>query len=150
MWPTHYIPNQPRLDSTPPPRLYLTTPPYPIEVIEQLASASVYVVASFGLGAEDELESAASFVGGEIIQYGYTDANAGRDELESAAVFVGGVLALQPVITIDAGIDELESAAVFVSGVLATVPIIDYNNWPLGATTEDLLSAAAFVSGELT
>jgi hypothetical protein len=148
MWPTHYIPNQPRLEGSPPPRFYLTTPPYPIEVREEFGSAADFVIGGFGIGAADQLESAASFVGGEIQQFAYDEADAGLDELESAAQFVGGEL-VSRLVVIPGPMDELESAASFVTGTLETVVIISYDNWPLGAANEALLSGASFVGGVL-
>ena len=148
MWPTHYLPNQPRLDGTPPPRHYLTSPPYPYCATEELASGpTVFLGGSRGLGAEDALEGAAAFVSGALVVR-LVSADAGHEDLESAASFVSGALVVRLVVA-DAGHEDIESAASFVSGALAD-PLVVYSNWPLDADLEDLLSGAAFVSGVLT
>jgi hypothetical protein len=146
MWPTHYLPRKNR-GGVPPPRFYLTTPPYPVEVVEEFASAASFQFATPGIGSEDELESAASFVSGTLVTKSFSDYY-WMEEIESAASFVSGTL-VQKGFVIGRGNDELESAASFVSGTMDD-PLVTYDNWPLGAATEDLLSGGAFVSGVLT
>jgi hypothetical protein len=145
MWPTHYLPNTNR-GGEPRPRFYLTTPTYPVEVIEEMASAASFVALTPGVGADDEMLGSAAFVSGEMTAFSIL-AYDFYDELESAAMFVSGSLVTFGFVVGSAN-DELESAASFVSGVLAD-PLIVYDNWPLGADTEDLQSAASFVSGVL-
>jgi hypothetical protein len=148
MWPTHYIPNQPRVDGTPPPRYYFTTPPYPAEATESFLSDSAsFMGGLFGVGDDEEFRSAAAFVSGFMEQKGYVEVEA-EDEIRSQAWFHVGVMEQYAYELIEAG-DEFTSAAVFVSGDMRD-PLVRYENWPLGADTEDLLSAAAFVSGVLT
>jgi hypothetical protein len=146
MWPTHYLPNGNR-GGVPPPRFYLTTPPYPVEVTEELSSAALFMFATPGIGAEDELEMAASFVSGSMTTFVFPT-YAWTEELESAASFVSGNLVTLVFPTIEAG-DELESAAQFVSGSMVRI-LVEYENWPLGADTEDLFCSASFVSGVMT
>lgn len=148
MWPTHYIPNQPRVEGEPPPRYYLTSPPYPLEVFETLAAAGgEFVGGSFGLGSGEDIECAAAFVSGEMITYGYVEI-AAEDEIECAAAFVSGALVVR-LVQAEVGPDEIECAAAFVDGELRD-SLVRYQNWPLGAADEDLLGAAFFVSGVLT
>ena len=149
MWPTHYIPKQERVEGTPPPRYYLTTPPYPCLVVEKIRSEQAeFVGGSQGLGSEDEISSAVSFVSGAMEEFVYSELEPLRDDLESAISFVSGTLVIA-LKQIEVGPDELESAVSFVSGELRNVLIV-YDNWPLGADTEDLLSSVSFVSGVLS
>jgi hypothetical protein len=146
MWPTHYLPRTPR-EGIPPPRFYLTTPPYPLEVVEEMAAAAEFQFATPGVGTDEEITAAAQFVSGLVTSLGFV-AYEFDDELESAALFVSGTVTLLGFV-IGQGNDELESAAQFISGALEE-PLIIYDNWPLGADTEDMLGSAAFVSGVLT
>lgn len=146
MWPTHYLSRVPR-EGVPPPRFYLTTPPYPIEVVEEMASAASYQFVTPGIGSDEEIESAALFVSASLTLFNFK-ASDFEDEMESAAQFVSGNLVTLG-FKAGYGNDELESAAQFVSGVMEE-PLIIYDNWPLGADTEDLLSGASFISGVLT
>jgi hypothetical protein len=49
MWPTHYLPRKNR-GGIPPPRFYLTTSVYPIEVLESFASAASFQFVTPGIG----------------------------------------------------------------------------------------------------
>lgn len=146
MWPTHYIPLRERVDGTPPPRIYLTTPPYPLELTESATASAEFTSGKFDIGAQEELESSGSFVGGELVIRLVT-AQCGRDELESSGSFVSGAIAVYGYKD-GYGNDELESSGSFVSGAV-TDPLVVYDNWPLGFSAEDLLSGGSFVSGAL-
>jgi hypothetical protein len=148
-WPTHFIPNQPRIEGEPPPRYYLTSLPYPIEVLETLAAGPAQYVSGGmnGVATKDEIEAAASFVSGLMVTYSYEEILA-EDEIESAAAFVDGAL-VDRLVHADPGPDEIESAAQFVSGELRDGRV-EYTNWPLAANQEALESGAAFVSGVMS
>lgn len=146
MWPTHYIPYQERLDSTPPPRTYLTSCQYPYELIEELTSTGSFVSATPGEETMEEMRSSASFVGGEMVTYGYKAITITTEELESIGSFVSGAL-VPRLRFIDAGRDEIESTGSFVSGAMVD-PLIYYLNWPL--IPDELESTGSFDSGALT
>jgi hypothetical protein len=146
MWPTHYIPNQPRIEGEPPPRIYLTSCPYPYEMSESLASAGEFTSATPGEEATEEMESSGSFVSGTMVTYGFQTHEMLDEEIESSGSFVSGSL-VDRLRFMDAGRDELESAGSFVSGFM-TDPLIFYENWPL--EPDELESSGSFVSGVLT
>lgn len=146
MWPTHYMPLQGRVDGNPPPRFYLTSPPYPLEQTEDFRSAATFTSGAFAVGAEDEIVSGGSFVSGTLQDILVTYNN-GIDEIRSSASFASGVLK-DVLVTYDNRFDQIKSTGAFVSGALAD-PLVIYDNWPLGVATEDLQSAASFVSGTL-
>jgi hypothetical protein len=149
MWPTHFIPNQARVEGVPPPRYYLTTPPYPIEFTEALQSGGVPVRVGFVPFAEDEayIQSGGSPVSGVMIQR-LVNLPPLLEELECAGSPVSGVM-VQRLIVADAGDEMIESSGLPISGIMRD-PLVRYENWPLGYDTEDLLSAGQPVSGVLT
>jgi len=146
-WPTHYIPNQPRLEGSPPPRFVLTTPPYPYEGVEELTSNSEILTITPSIGAEDEIESLSYVLGGEMdeILVGF---DGGFDELESTSYVLSGEMN-DILVSFNAGHDELESTSFVLSGELYEAPVITYENWPLAADQEDLISGSVILSGEL-
>lgn len=146
MWPTHYIPAQDRIEGVPPPRVYLTSCPYPYELYEEMASEGDFTSAQPGEEATEEFASSGSFVSGVMVTYGYQTYTMLDEELESAASFVSGTL-VERLVGFSAPHEELESAASFVSGTMAD-PLIFYLNWPL--FPDELESAGSFVSGVLT
>ena len=146
MWPTHYIPKQERIASTPPPRTYLTSCRYPYEMTETFTSSGAFVSATPGEEITEQMTSSGAFVGGTMVTYGYQIIDAGLDEIESVGSFVGGELVAR-LRTMDAGLDSIESSGSFVSGVM-TDPLVYYLNWPL--IPDELESSGSFVSGALT
>ena len=146
MWPTHYIPYQERIESTPPPRSYLTSCRYPYELIEEMASSGSFVSAQPGEETMEEMSSSGSFVSGLMVTYGYQAITITTEEIESVGSFIGGEL-VPRLRFIDAGRDEIESVGSFVSGVM-TDPLIYYLNWPL--IPDELESTGSFDSGALT
>lgn len=146
MWPTHYIPNQTRIDGEPPPKIVLTTPPYPYEFGDSMAAEGAVVAITPGLGAEDELTSQGSALSG-VIQDILIGFDGGRDEMAAEAAAVSGVLN-DILVAFDAGRDEIVSAGSALSGVM-TDPLVRYENWPLGVDTEDLYAVGSAVSGAL-
>lgn len=150
MWPTHYIPNQERVDGLPPPRYYLTTPPYPVQITEELEADSTnpdaYLVPS--IETDESLTSAAVPVSGELRDILIRYEEWPPESLESSGEPVSGVL--NDVLIEYVGPPEsLESSGEPVSGVLVDV-LVAYENWPLGAATESLASTGVPVSGVLT
>lgn len=149
MWPTHYIPNQPRVDGQPPPRYYLTTPSYPVQVIEELESNSTgpdsYLVPSAETG--EELTSAGQPVDGDLrdilVRY-----EGPPEAIESAGAIVS-IVVNDILVRYEGPPEALTSAGAVVGGALAD-PLVRYENWPLGAATESLTSAGEPVSGALT
>ena len=149
MWPTHYIPNQPRLDGVPPPRYYLTTPPYPVELTESLASAAEEPAGGFTPSAEDtaELSSVGVPISG-VLRAILVEADAPHEELQSTGIPISGVLR-DVLIRLDIGREELSSVGVPISGILRD-PLVRYENWPLAAEeAESLISTGRPVSGVL-
>lgn len=149
MWPTHYIPKQDRVEGVPPPRYYLTTPPYPIELTEALQSDGdgpqrLGFVPFASL--EEEFQSAGIPVGGTIDSILVTT-SVEPEEIESVGVPVSGIL-VEMLIRIEVEDELIESVGIPVSGILRD-PLVVYDNWPLGADTEDLQSAGVPVSGVL-
>jgi hypothetical protein len=150
MWPTHYIPNQPRVEGTPPPRYYLTTPPYPAQVIEEIASNSTAPTAYLAPAAEtgEEVTSAGQPVSGDLRDILIRYERWPPEAIESVGAVVSGVLN-DILVTYEGPPEALASAGAVVGGALAD-PLVRYENWPLGFATEDLISAGEPVSGALT
>ena len=148
MWPTHYIPNQPRVEGVPPPRYYLTTPPYPVEVSESLESAGGEPDLGFTPSATDEayMTSGGMPVSGSMSRL-LVEIDLDPEELESGGLPVSGVLR-DVLIRITIEPELLGSSGSPVSGVLRD-PLVVYDNWPLGVDTEDLQSGGLPVSGVL-
>ena len=149
MWPTHYIPKQDRVDGVPPPRFYLTTPPYPVELVEELQSEGDVIRVGFSpfITAEDEFRSAGVPVSG-VINSILVRTNVEPEELQSAGLPISGVLR-DVLIRIEIEDETLASAGIPISGVLRN-PLVVYANWPLGFDTEDLQSTGVPVSGVLS
>lgn len=145
MWPTHYLPKKDREDGIRPPQLILTTPPYPVEVIEEFKSNANLEAVAFGIGAEEEISSWGAVIGGTLDErlLGF---DAGIDEIESTAWLIGGTLVTR-LKTYDAGRDEITSNASLISGTLRD-PLVVYENWPL--LPDELASTALLVGGTLT
>jgi tetrahydromethanopterin S-methyltransferase subunit G len=146
MWPTFYIPLSRRVEGDPPPRFYLTTPPYPYELHEDMTTVGEVDSITPGISTEEEIESTASFVSAEMVQRLRTT-DGGMDEIENAALFVSAEM-VQRLLTYNNRWDEIETTAQFVSGEMRD-PLVTYLNWPLGAGTEDIITGASFVSGVL-
>lgn len=146
MWPTHYIPNQPRIDGEPPPKIVLTTPPYPVEFSDEIESEGAVVSVTPGIGSEDELTAQGSALSG-VIQDILVGFDAGRDDLEAEGSAVSGVLR-DILISVDQGHEAIEAEAYALGGSLAD-PLVTYDNWPLGVDQEDLYAVGSAVSGVL-
>lgn len=149
MWPTYYIPKQDRVAGVPPPRFYLTTPPYPVQVIEELAANSTDPQAGFVPSAEtgEELTSSAAPVSGVLsdILKRYTIP---PEAITSSAAPVSGDLRdILQRYTVPP--EFIESWGGPVSGALADM-LVRYENWPLGVATESLSSTGGPVSGVLS
>lgn len=146
MWPTHYIPQQSKIESTPPPKMYLTSCRYPYELIEELRSSGTFIAAQPGEETMEEMRSSGSFVAGSMTTYIYSTYTMQVEELEAIGSFVGGDL-VPRLIFMDAGQDQIEATGSFVNGVMID-PLIYYLNWPL--IPDELESVGSFVSGDLT
>lgn len=146
MWPTFYIPITRRVEGEPPPRFYLTTPPYPYELYEEVTSASEVDSVTPGITVEDQIESSSQFVSGLLVTRLRTY-DSGFDEVESTMQFVSGLLVTR-LRTYNNGNDQIKTTMQFVSGAM-TDPLVTYLNWPLAANQEDITSQASFVSGVL-
>lgn len=147
MWPTFYIPIVRRVEGEPPPRFYLTTPPYPFEFYEECTTAADIDSVTPGISVEDAATTSARFVGGELVTRLRTQ-DGGSDEVETTIEFVGGVLTTR-LKTYDNRNDQVKTTMMFVSGAM-TDPLVTYLNWPLAANQEDIITQASFVSGVLT
>lgn len=149
MWPTHYIPNQERIEGIPPPEFYLTTPPYPIEIVEEMqASGGPYDIGFVPFASVQEaITTSGRPVSGSMSALLVT-MNILPEEIQSAGIPISGVLK-QILITIEIPNEMIISAGIPISGVLRD-PLVVYDNWPLGFETEDLQSAGIPVSGALT
>lgn len=149
MWPTHYIPNVPKVEGIPPPRYYLTTQPYPVEVVEEIASQASNPRAGFTpvATAEETMVSNGAVVSG-VLKTLLLETSVLPDDIESNGAVISGVL-VDRLIRANAGIDRLQSTGAVLSGILRD-PLVRYENWPLGFDSEDLQSAGMPVSGALT
>jgi hypothetical protein len=141
MWPTHYIPNVPRVEGVPPPRYYLTTPPYPVEVVEEILSEASNPRAGFTpvATAEETMTTNGAVVSG-VLQTLLLETSVLPDDIESNGAVISGVLVDRLI---------LQSTGAVISGILRD-PLVRYENWPLGFDSEDLQSAGMPVSGALT
>jgi hypothetical protein len=150
MWPTHYIPNQPRIEGEPPPRYYLTSPPYPVEITESLAASSDDPDAYIAPAAEIEetLTSSGAPVDGLLKDILIRYEEWPPEALESTGEPVSGVLN-DILVRYEGPPESLESSGEPVSGALVDM-LVRYENWPLGVATESLSSSGAPVSGVLT
>lgn len=150
MWPTHYIPYQPRLEGIPPQRYYYTSPPYALQVIEELTANSTSPLAYLVPSAEinENLISSGAPVSGELRDILLRYDGWPEDVLESTGEPVSGVLA-DILVIYTAPTETLESSGEPVSGVLMNIRVA-YDNWPLDVATESLSSAGAPVSGVLS
>ena len=92
MWPTHYIPIQDRIDGVPPPRIYLTSCPYPYEMSEAFASSGEFTSATPGEETTEAFATVGAFVSGILVAYGYDVLEVVQEDLESAGAFVSGIL----------------------------------------------------------
>jgi hypothetical protein len=145
MWPTHYIPKMDRVEGIPPPRLTLTTPPYPIEVIEEFKSHANVDAIAFGIGAEEEIKSGGALISGGLYER-LVGIDGFLDEIESSGALISGVLVTR-LKTYDNGRDEIESAGALISGQLRD-PLVVYDNWPL--IPDEMKSGGAVIGGTLT
>ena len=149
MWPTHYIPKQDRIEGVPPPRYYLTTPPYPLEITESLAANSTdpeaYIVPAAETG--EEMTSSGEPVDGLLkdilIRYEEWPPEAITSEAEPVSGVLNDIL-----VRYEGPPEELTSAGEPVSGAIVDI-LVRYENWPLGVATESLASSGAPVSGVL-
>lgn len=149
MWPTHYIPNQARIEGVPPPRYYLTTPLYPLEIIEEIESSPGTPDGAFqpSLDAIETMTTNGAPVSGTLVSILKTTSVL-PDDIESNGLVISGIL-LSILKTAGVEIHELESSGLVISGYLGD-PLVRYENWPLGFDSEDLISAGLPVSGALT
>lgn len=148
MWPTHYIPNQPRLEGTPPPRITLTTPPYPLELFEELETASTSPDLGFVPSAElyETATSAGLPITGELRDVLVTY-EMEPEAIESTGDAISGILR-DVLVPYEGDPDLLTSSGLPIAATLRD-PLVRYENWPLAVDTESLISAGAPVSGEL-
>jgi hypothetical protein len=136
MWPTYFIPGVQG-------QYYLTTRPYPIEVIESMVSAgNLWRGARWNTGPED-MYSTATFLGGEwrdtLRTYSMEP-----EAMYSTATFLGGTwrdilrtYSMEP--------EAMYSTATFLGGVWDEI-LITYSNYP----PESMYSTATFLGGTRT
>jgi hypothetical protein len=145
MWPTKYIPFpvKPRVSR----RFYLTTQPYPVEVLETMKSVHVSIGGYKTFKAADTYDSGASVLSGTLVVRLKSHTQP-FEEYESEATVLSGTLVTrlkshtQPP-------EEYESEAVILSGTLLRIRV-DYPHWPLQVADESHESTAAILSGTLT
>jgi hypothetical protein len=127
----------------------LTTPPYPIELVEEISSNSGTPKQGFQpwLESEEEVTSTALPISG-VFKTILVTTQVLPEDIESNALPISGIL-VDRLIRITAPIEELESNALPISGNLGD-PLVRYENWPLGYDAEDLESAGLPISGALT
>jgi hypothetical protein len=148
MWPTHYIPNQPRVEGVPPPRYYLTTPPYPMEVYEDLqAGGGEFETGRTGTGTEESVTAYGEFLGGTMTTYGFPSYSY-VEALTVYGEFLGGTLVERRVI-VNAPPEMLTVYGEFLGGSM-TDPLVRYENWPLSGEGEALECYGEFIGGTLT
>ena len=149
MWPTHYIPNQPRVEGVPTPRYYLTTPPYPLEQSESMTSAGSNPTGGFVPNFEDEayFTTSGAALGGVLksILLTYTGE---PEHIQPGALALGGELR-------DVLIRVTQAPEAFMPGALPLNgemrdPLVRYENWPLGFATESFTSGGLPLGGSLT
>lgn len=149
MWPTQYIPYQPRVDGTPPPRYYLTTPPYPVQIVEEMQSLEGDPRAGFVPSATDEeyMTSHGAPVSGALTGYGFLQYSL-DERITSHGVPVSGVLK-GDLVRVTAPPEKVTSYGIPLSGELKYAKV-EYENWPLGVDLEDLTSHGVPISGVLS
>ncbi len=149
MWPTYYIPNQSRVEGIPPPRYYLTTLLYPLEIVEEMESNAGTPKMGFSpaLDAEESFASNGAAVSG-VLKSILQTTSVIPDHIWSDGAVISGVL-VERLRLASVEIHELESNGAVISGILRD-PLVLYDNWPLGFDSEDLTSAGQPVSGALT
>lgn len=149
MWPTHYIPNQPRIEGDPPPRYYLTSPPYSMQIIEDLASDFGEPSVGFNPSAEitETLSPSCVPTAGELRDV-LLRLTQEPESIEVTFAPTAGVLR-DVLVTHTLEPEEFEVSFAPLSGVLRD-PLVRYENWPLGFATEDLQSTCVPLGGTLT
>jgi hypothetical protein len=123
--------------------LLWTSKPYPLEVIENLATGHEFV-GGFLWQHLDSLDSTHAFVSGQLrspLQY----ASIPAESLDSTHAFTAGELRVVLKTYSAWAPESLDSTHAFTSGILKRV-LITYDQWP----AEALDSTHAFVSGTLT
>ena len=146
MWPTHFLPRKNR-PGTPPARFYFTTPPYPIEVVEELFAGGELLSAKYGIGANDDLLSSGEPLSGVLRTLLKTHDQPPEDELIAAGEPLSGVLRTL-LVGLDGGHEELVASGEPLSGVLRD-PLVVYSNWPLAVEEESLIASGVPLSGVL-
>jgi hypothetical protein len=149
MWPTHYIPNQPRVEGVPPPRYYLTTPPYPLEQSESMTSAGSNPTSGFVPNFEDEayFTTSAAALGGTMrdVLIRYTGP---PENIQPGALPLGGAL-VERLIRYTGPPENIQPAALPLGGIMRD-PLVTYDNWLLGFATESFTSGGLPLGGSLT
>lgn len=137
VWPTYFIPNAPQQG------YYLTSLPYPIEVIESMAAVAEMVNGWSSFLSTDAMVTNASFVEATRREL-LIQTEAPPEAMASTALFVTGTWR-ELLIQTEAPPEAMASTSLFVSGTLDTV-LIQYSNWP----PEAMISRASFVGGTRT
>lgn len=146
MWPTKYLPFpvKPRVSR----RFYLTTQPYPIEVLETMRSAHVSIGGYKTFKAEDAYDSGASILSGTLVVRLKSHTQPFEEYESEAAILSGTLLTLLKSHTQPP--EEYEAEAAVLSGTLVRIRV-DYPHWPLRAAAEEShQSTASILSGTLT
>jgi hypothetical protein len=145
MWPTHYIPNQPRIDGVPPPRYYLTTPPYPYEFGDAIAANALALDGLFGIESIESLTTSGSALSGSLVERLVEYAHP-PEALDVTGSALNSTL-VERLRTYEGESESLAVAGSALSGVLKD-PLISYNNWPL--VPDELASSGSALGGTLT
>ena len=151
MWPTHFIPiiyKKGRIEGIAPPSFYLTTPPYPMEVIEALLSGMDIADGKYLVGLMLEKITSSNVPLSGILRVLLIQVDVEIERITSTLVPVSGILRVL-LISIVQGHDSLSVTAVPISGVLLD-KLIRYQYWPLRVDLEDITSSNVPLSGVLT
>lgn len=146
MWPTFYIPRRikPRINS----RFYLTTMLYPIEVREDMRSASAYNGGYQYLSDKGTIKSGTAFIGGTIATLLRSYVHPNEDMLVSGTMFLSGSL---PKLLVEyvSPLDGYTSSTSILGGSMAR-QLVQYDNWLLVVSDEQLQSGTVFLGGTLS
>lgn len=146
MWPTKYLPFpvKPRVSR----RFFLTTQPYPIEVLETMQSVHLTVGGYRTFKDEETFKSATSILSGDLVVRLKSHIQP-LEEFKSQTSILSGTLVTrlrshtQPY-------EEVESESTILSGTMERI-LVSYPHWPLRAAVEESMQSAAMIlSGTLT
>jgi hypothetical protein len=146
MWPTKYIPFpvKPRVSR----RFFLTTQPYPIEILETMQSAHTNIYGYKTFKSSETYQSAASILSGTlIVRLRHTVQE--PEAYDSETAILSGTLVTRLRHTVQEP-EAYDSETAILGGTLNRL-LVHYPHWPLRAGTEEShQSSASILSGTLT